>query len=172
LGWGGTTVVTVSASDLDGNSVTQAISVAVESVFTDWGESYSLQGSEALPGSDVDGDLLVNAAEFVLMGSPVVADANTVEPRGSLTQVAQQSFASLTFKLRKDLGGAGVVMEASATLSAGGWSPVWTSADPDSAQVTQRVDQGDYWLITVRDSLPLSPGASQKFLRLLIHTGL
>ncbi len=165
---GGITVLAVMATDLDGNSVSQSVTVEVQSSFSTWLGQYALQGPESLPDADGDHDWLSNAAEFVLMGSPVVADAASVRPAGSVASAGGNRYAAITFKLRKDRSGAEVHIDASSNLAPSSWTSVWSSTDLDSPQVVQRDDLGDHWLLTVRDANPLADAASAHFLRLQV----
>jgi len=59
-------------------------------------------------------------------------------------------------------------VEASDTLAAGSWTPIWTSTDGFGASpVTSAVDQTDRTVLTVRDNQP-SPPATHRFLRVKI----
>ncbi|MEK7674226.1 MAG: peptidylprolyl isomerase [Verrucomicrobiota bacterium] len=166
--FGGTTLLTVTATDLDGNTASQQVIVEVASAYTAWLNQHALQGGDSMPGADKDGDTIPNAVEFALAGSPVASDAASILPTGSLATVGGQPRATLAFNLRKSLGGAAVVIEASSTLAGGSWTTIWTSDDSSDLLVVQRVDQGDHWLITVRDTAPFSPGSTHRFLRLLV----
>ena len=167
---GGTNFVTIAATDLDGNSVTQAVTAVVTSAFFDWAQQNSLSGTNALVGGNVDGDRFVNAVEFALLGAPAVNDAAVIAPRGSVVTVGAQRFLAATFKLRKVLGGFTVTLNAAdAVAGAGGaWTAVWTDVDLAGAQVTQRTDGGDHWLLTVRDSQALGSGATRRFLQVVV----
>lgn len=166
--FGGTGIVTVTATDLDGNSFSQPLTVEVASAYGDWTGLHQLGGPDAMPDADTDNDLLPNVVEFVLMGSPNDSDRASSLPAGSFVSVALQQHAALTFKLRKDLSGVSVVMEASAELSPGSWVAVWNNTELDSNLEVQRVDRGDHWLITVRDPASFSHGTQQHFLRLRV----
>ena len=166
--FGGSTVITVTATDLDGNSVSQTVTSEVVTAYSTWQNQFTLQGVNSMPGADPESDSLKNAVEFALMGSPLVSDAATILPTGSSVTTNSQTYAALTFKLRKNLGSATVVLQASSNLTAVGWSQVWTSAELSGSQVMQRADQGDHWLLTVRDTTPVSPGNFSRFLRLQV----
>jgi cyclophilin family peptidyl-prolyl cis-trans isomerase len=168
--FGGTSVVTVAATDLDGNSLSQSVTVQVVSAYSTWAGQTGLQGTNSLPSADPDGDGMPNGVEFALVGSPTNSDAAVTRSIGVFTSTGGQPYAALTFKLRKDLGGVLITVNASSTLASGGWAPIWTSNDLGSPLVAALVDQGDHWRITLRDSTPLSAGASQRFLRLVVNT--
>ena len=140
----------------------------VATAYSDWQRAYSLQGTDSTPGSDPDGDSVPNAVEFALMGSPLVSDAASILPTGSSVTANSQTYAALTFKLRKNLSGATVLMQTAAALTNGAWTTVWTSADLAGALVMQRVDGSDHWGLTVRDTTSISPALPRRFLRLLV----
>ena len=165
---GGTNFVTIAATDLDGNSVTQAFAVVVTSAFSDWAQQNSLSGTNALVGGNVDGDRFVNAVEFALLGAPALNDGAAIAPRGSVVTVGAQRFLAATFKLRKVLGGFTVTLNAADAVASAPWTTVWTDADLAGAQVTQRTDGGDHWLLTVRDAQPLGAGATRRFLQVVV----
>lgn len=166
--FGGTTILTVTATDLDGNSVSQEVTVEVATAYSAWLSSFSLAGAGSLPGVDGDGDLFVNAVEFALGGSPGTPDRASTAASGTQVGLTNQTFGALIFKMRKDLAGAVLEMKASSSLDPGSWQTVWTSADLAGPQVVQKLDQGTHWLLTVRDDMPLPSGGVPRFLRLFV----
>lgn len=168
-GFGGTTTLTLTAVDLDGMSVSQPVTVEVTSAYTTWLSQYTLQGAAASPGADPEGDARPNAVEFALVGSPVLSDADSTRPAGSVVSAGGNSYAAVTFKLRKNLSGAMVILKASSVVSQTGWTQVWTSNDLAGPQVLERVDQGDYWRLTVRDTTPFGANVRQRFLALSVQ---
>ncbi len=167
---GGTNQVTVVATDLDGNSVTQSFAVVVGSAYGDWAAAGRLAGRGAMPGVDGDGDGLANAVEFALMGSAGMADAAMVLPRGLPVVLAGERYGAVRFKLRKELAGLVVRLEAAGVVLGASWDVVWTSDDLAGAQVVERVDSGDHWAVTVRDAQALGGGGARRFLRLVVGT--
>ncbi|MCX6903087.1 MAG: peptidylprolyl isomerase [Verrucomicrobia bacterium] len=167
--FGGTTVVTVAATDLDGTSLSQSVAVEVASSYSAWLNQYALQGTNALPGADKDGDRVPNVVEFALMGSPTLSDAAAILPKGSIVTTNGQQYGTLTFKLRKSLAGVSVVMKVSTAVAGASWTTVWTSDDLSSPIVMRRDDLGDSWQLQVRDTTPLSAGSGSRFLRLLVN---
>jgi cyclophilin family peptidyl-prolyl cis-trans isomerase len=165
--FGGVTTLSLAAIDLDGNSVTQAVEVEVSTPYSAWLNQNTLEGTNSTPQADPDRDAVVNGVEFALGGSPTVPDRAGTMPKGALVQVSGEAYAALTFRLRKDLGGATVVMWAADTLP-DPWAQVWTSQDLAGPQVLERLDQGDYWLVTVREPAPLLSAAPTRFLRLTV----
>jgi len=165
--FGGITVLTVSATDLDGNSVSQSVTGEVVSAYSDWLKTNSVPSSNSAPWTDADGDGIPNVVEFALMGAPLVRDTASFLPSGASVSASGQTYGALSFQLRKNLSGATVLMQAAAALTNGSWTTIWTSADLTGPQVTQRVDGNDHWRLTVRDNLPISL-ATRRFLRLLV----
>ncbi|MBI3882045.1 MAG: fibronectin type III domain-containing protein [Verrucomicrobia bacterium] len=166
---GGTTVITVTATDLDGNATPQDVTVEISSPYTTWLNSFSLTGSNSLPAANSDGDRFNNAVEFALMGSPVAADNASIKGTNSLVTVTGQQYLALTFKVRKSLGGAVVLVRSAATYN-GSFATIWTSDDVANPLEFARVDHGDHWLITVRDSVAVSAAAPGRFLNLEVQT--
>jgi cyclophilin family peptidyl-prolyl cis-trans isomerase len=166
--YGGTTVVSVVATDLDGHSLTQAVTVEVASAYSSWLARYSLQGPDALPGADYDGDTRPNAVEFALGGSPVLSDADTIQPVPLVVNLGGSVYGALAFRLRKDLSGLMVWLKSAPAVAGASWNNVWSSADLTGSQVWQRTNQGEFWWLTVRDATPLATGTSQRFLRLVV----
>jgi len=158
----------VTATDLDGNSTSQTVTCEVATAYSAWQNQYTLQGTNAMPDADPDGDRLRNAVEFALMGSPQVSDACSILPSGRCVTTNSEPYPALTFKLRKDLGGAMVLLQSSSDLTVEGWSQVWSSEDLTGPQVMQCVDQDNHWLLTVRDATPFSTGTPIRFLCLQV----
>ncbi len=165
---GGTNLITVTATDLDGNTVSQTFTVIVTSAYSDWAQANALTGTNAVPAADPEHDGLPNAIEFALMGSPALNDAPATRPRGSLVTTNGTRFLAFTFKLRKNLSGITVNLSAAANLSGAPWTTVWSGTDLTGPQIITRTDQGDHWQLTIRDSQPVAGGPSLRFLRLLV----
>lgn len=165
---GGTNLITVTATDLDGNTVSQTFTAVVTSAYSDWAQANSLTGTNAQPAADPDHDGLPNAAEFALMGSPALNDAVATRPHATIVTTNATRFPALTFKLRKNLSGLTVNLTAAANLSGAPWTPIWTGTDLTAPQVITRTDQGDHWQLTIRDTQAVST-APLRFLRLLVN---
>ena len=121
-----------------------------------------------LSGADPEGDGMANAVEFALGGTPTVPDRAATLPAGGFAEAGGQRYATLTFRLRKSLGGANVLLKASPNLTGADWFEVWSGAHLDAPEVLQRLDQGEFWRLTVRDTAPFTPGTPTRFLRLLV----
>jgi cyclophilin family peptidyl-prolyl cis-trans isomerase len=166
--FGGITTLTVAATDLDGNTNVQSFVVEIASAYTTWLNQFALAGGNSLPTADPDGDGVTNAVEFALAGSPTVPDAAASRPRHSLTNISSQPYLAVNFKLAKDLSGASVLINAANQVT-GGWTNLWSSSNLASPLVTRLVDQGSNYLITVRDTAPVTTGASNRFLNLRVQ---
>lgn len=166
--FGGATAITITATDLDGNTTGQTFIVEVASAYTTWLNQFALAGSNSLPTADPDGDGVTNAVEFALAGSPTVPDAAASRPRHSLTNISSQPYLALNFKLAKDLSGASVLINGANQVT-GSWTNLWSSSNLASPLVTRLVDQGSNYLITVRDTAPATTGASNRFLNLRVQ---
>lgn len=164
---GGTNQITIEATDLDGNTVSQTFTAIVTSAYSDWVLANALTGTNAPPAADPERDGLPNAVEFALMGSPTLNDAPATRPRGSLVTTNSTRFPALTFKLRKNLSGLTVNLSAAADLSGAPWNSIWSGTDLTGPLVMTRTDQGDHWQLTIRDPQAGST-APLRFLRLTV----
>ena len=166
--FGGTNLITITATDLDGNTVSQTFTTIVTSAYSDWVQANALTGTNALPAADPEHDSLPNAVEFALLGSPALNDAPATRPRGSVVTTNSTRFPALTFKLRKELSGLTVALSAAANLSGAPWTSIWSGTDLTGPQVITRTDQGDHWQLTIRDTQSVGAGPSLRFLRLRV----
>ena len=166
--FGGTNLVTVTATDLDGNPVAQTFTVVVTSAYADWALANALTGTNALPAADPERDGLPNAVEFALVGSPALNDATVTLPRATLVATNGQRFPALAFKLRKNLSGITVTLSAATDLSGAPWISIWSGTDLIGPQVFTRTDQGDHWQLTIRDAQAITAGPSLRFLLLTV----
>ena len=168
--FGGLTTLTLTATDLDGNSFAQPVRVEVSSGYTTWLKQAGLADAAATPGADPDSDGVPNALEFALLGAPGMPDAAAILPVPSLVTVGDQPYPAVTFNLRKNLSGATLVLQSSPTLTNPTWTPFWDSAaSPAPGNVVQSSDAGDHWLLTVRDVAPVTSGSAARFVRLVMQ---
>ncbi len=164
--FGGASVITITATDLEGNSVSTNVTVEINSPYTTWLNQYSLTDLAALPGANPDGDAFPNAVEFALNGSPTNADSSVVKSIPSLVTVSNQQYLALNFNMAKSLSGATVLVAGTTNVSNSNWPTVWTSNDASTNQVVQKVDQTNFWKMTVRDNTPIATNAPSRFLQL------
>ncbi|HEY6170268.1 MAG TPA: peptidylprolyl isomerase [Verrucomicrobiae bacterium] len=167
---GGAATLTITATDLDGNNGSQSVVVEINTEYSAWLNQFSLTNASSLPAADPDGDGVINAVEFALGGNPNSADAASTRPTNSIVTVSTQQFLALTFKMRTNLSGATVLLRGNSQLATNGWTNVWTSAGLGASNVVSQTSQGAYWLMTVRDAVPISTGGSQRFLNLQVQT--
>ena len=167
--FGGTTVLTIMATDLDGNTLTTNITVEITSPYTTWLNQYGLTGANSLPGANLDADGHPNAVEFALNGSPTNSDAANIRSTTSIVTVSNQQYLALNFNMATNLGGATVLIKGTTNVADSNWPIVWTSNDSSTNQVVQKLNQTNYWKMTVRDNSPISTNAPQRFLQLQVQ---
>ena len=155
---GGESLITVRATDLDGNWVEQSFTVSVPLSFADW-----IAGQSPPPGQegahlDADAGGLDNLAEFAYMGSATnTLDDVAVKPVFALD--ATNHVLSAEFNMRK-----GTVLQytvrSASELSPADWAVVWNSSTnaTSEAHVTVLENEPTHLRIRVRDTLsPASP---------------
>ena len=155
---GGESVITVRATDLDGNSVEQSFTVSVPLSYADWIADQAPPLGQDGAHQDADAGGLDNLAEFAYMGSATNAlDDVAVKPVFRLDATNQT--LSVEFNLRK-----GTILQytvrSASELVPGDWDVVWNSVTNtvSDAQVTLLEDQPTHRRIRVRDNLsPPSP---------------
>lgn len=159
----GTTAVTVGATDVDGNTTSQTFAVTVQQTVAEWAAGQGLTGSQAAPGARQPNGL-TNLHAFAFMADPahgIPAHLPTVAVKAS----DPTPRAKITFPVRKYAAGLTYVVEASSTLGAGDWTPLWNSADGFGAPAVSAVaDQGESALVTIADTQPATASA-RRFLR-------
>ena len=161
----GTTSITVTATDVDGNVTPQTFTVTVQQTFAQWAAAAGVPGGQSGAADNPDRDGLTNLQEWAFFGNPNVADTAAHLPGVVLTPVAGSKFLEITFPVRKFAANLAYSVEASATLLAGDWTVIWTSAQGFAVPaVTAAADQSDRTIVTVRDTAG-SPAAGRRFLR-------
>lgn len=162
----GTSTVTVRATDLEGRSVDQAVTVTVGSFFSNWAASQGLPVGKDGPADDADGDGDTNLEEFAFMTNPMSAGESTHLTPNAQTFGPDQK-GTITFKVRK-FTNLTYTAEASGDLATGGWTTIWTTLDGfAAANVVSAVDNPDHTLLTVKDTAALTTGV-QRFLRVKV----
>jgi len=165
----GTAVITVTATDLDDLTNSTTFNVTVNDSLAQWAANKGLSGGQAAPTADPDGDGHSNLEEFAFLTDPTIS--NNVNATSYATADASGvKYGRITFPVRKFAPDLTYTVEASDTLAAGSWTPLWTSADGFSAPVViSAVDQTDRTMVTVQDT-QASPPATRRFLRVKITT--
>ena len=165
----GTTSVTVTATDVDGNTTPQVFAVEVKQTLAQWAAGQGLVGGQSGAADNPDHDALTNLQEWAFFGNPNLADTAARLPGVALTPVAAAKFLEITFPVRKFATNLSYSVEASATLLPGDWTTIWTSAQGFAMPaVSAAVDLSDRTVVTVRDSAS-SPAAPRRFLRATVQ---
>jgi hypothetical protein len=166
----GTAQATVIATDVDGNTTSQTVSVEVRQSFAQWIAGQSVPEGQSGPGDDPDRDMLDNLEECALFGDPSVADHAAHRPGCALAPAGTDRFLEITFPVRKFTELVYVVQGA--TDLGAGWSQVWSSADGfDAPAVVAAEDLDDRTVVTVRDTVS-SAASSRRFLRVTMSEAL
>jgi len=159
----GITNITVTATDLDGLSNQQIISVNLLDTYSSWTAQQMFPNGENGPNQDPDGDGWDNLNEFAFIGNPALPNTIGQVVFSGITGTTP-SYLTLTFPVRKLTQKLSYQVEANDGLT-GSWALLWKSSDGFAhPQVVAAVDQADRTIITVRDTatIGLSP---QRFLR-------
>jgi cyclophilin family peptidyl-prolyl cis-trans isomerase len=163
---GGTATITVSATDLDSQSIQHSFAVTVEEHLGDWLTAQNFPDpADAGPLANPDGDTLPNICEFALMTDPQMHSPEILS--GTTTSGADR-FLALSFPVRKFTGsGFSYAVESQDALT-GTWTEVWNSNQGFAhAQVVSSTDLADRTDVTVRDTAPITAGGNQ-FLRMRV----
>jgi len=162
----GTAAITVTATDLDGQSLLRTFSVTVEEHLSDWltAQNFPAPG-DAAALANPDADTLPNIFEFALMTDP---RAHSPEITSGTTTVGPDRFLTLSFPVRKLTGGSFRYAVESHSALTGAWTEVWNSGQGFAhAQVVASNDQPDRTDVTVRDTSAITAGG-EHFLRLRV----
>jgi peptidyl-prolyl cis-trans isomerase A (cyclophilin A) len=163
---GGSTSITVRASDSVGNTVDDNFSVTITDTFTSWGARNSFPNDQSGIHQNPDGDAWDNLQEYAFLGDPAVTSpaAQTIFQGSNGTS---PSFLTLTFPLRKFTQALIYAVEANDSLS-GTWTEIWKSTNGLAhPQVVSALEQADRRVITIKDTASLST-SPQRFLRLRV----
>ncbi len=162
----GTATITVTATDLDGQSIQRTFGIIVEEHLTDWlsGQNFPDPG-DAVPLANPDHDTLVNIMEFALLTNPQEFSPS-ITP-GTVTVEAGR-YLSLSFPVRKFTGGGFRYAVEGHDALTGTWTELWNSDQGFThTLVAEAADQPDRTVITVRDAVAITPG-SRRYLRLRV----
>lgn len=161
----GTTTIALTATDLDGQSVSAVLPVTVLDSYASWSARQGFATpNDAEATADPDHDGLSNLEEFALATAPRAATAGI--PAGRIAN----SHLELTFTLNTWAAGTLVTVQ-SATDPAGPWADVWQSTDGFSHPwIASSTLAGGVASVVARDPAALpDPLTAKKFLRLKIH---
>jgi cyclophilin family peptidyl-prolyl cis-trans isomerase len=160
----GATLITVTATDLDNQSISRSFTATVDQSFAPWLISQNFSGNDALPDSDPDLDNRSNLLEFAFLSDPRSPNQSSLPTPGTAS-ISGASHLTLAFPIRRFAGNLRYQIEATDSTS-GPWSPIWNSSDGlshplvlSAATLSDRID------VTIRDSSPITPG-TRRFLRL------
>jgi cyclophilin family peptidyl-prolyl cis-trans isomerase len=158
----GTTSVTVTATDLDGNSEQQMFDVTVSITLDSWAASLGVPSGEDDPEDDIEMDGLTLLEDFAFVGTPTGNDRDKL-PTTGVEDNGGTLTGCITFRMRKDASTLRYEVEANGQLT-GMWSSVWDSSQGFTPANVTAVDEGTHWSVTVKDSTPVTQG-SPRFMR-------
>lgn len=158
----GVATITVTATDLDGNTVQQTFDVTVNATLATWAAGLGVPPGEDDAGDDIEMDGLTLLEDFAFMGSPTANDRDKL-PVADVDDDMGIRTGSIVFRVRKNVPSLLYAVEAHGQLT-GMWSTIWESTDGFGAANVSAVDQGDHWLVTVKDTTALTPG-NPRFMR-------
>jgi cyclophilin family peptidyl-prolyl cis-trans isomerase len=158
--------LTVTATDLDGNSTSQVVTVRVRQSFAQWAVARQIPNGQNGALDNPDQDALPNCLEFAFFGNPVLTDS--VSPASSLAVDAGSRFLEVTFPVNKLAVGLTYRVDASLNLQTNEWATLWSSSEGFSLPaVSNAVDQPDRTIVTIRDPSG-SPASPRRFLRVSV----
>lgn len=156
----------VVATDLDGNSTSQVVTVLVRQSFVQWAAAKQIPNGENGLLGNPDQDALPNLLEFGFFGNPILTDS--VSPAFSLVAGAGSRFLEVTFPVNKLAVGLTYRVDASVNLQADQWATLWSSSQGFSVPaVTAAVDLPDRTMITIRHPNGSST-SPRRFLRVAV----
>jgi len=106
-------------------------------------------------GTDPDGDGITNLMEYALDLDPKVASV-----AGMPTMASTNGYLTLIYRKNKQATDITYLVEATGALNSDSWST-------NGLTIMSTVDSNTYWLITVRDAVPVSI-ATNRFMRLKV----
>ncbi len=160
----GSAVISVTATDLDGQNIERMFRVTVQESMGDWLATRNFSSQEgAMHDADPDGDGIRNIFEYAWIEDPLAA-TRPLWPSLSVSTAGDQRLA-LKFPVRKYSGPGFRYTAFGAPSLAGPWAALWSSADGFTHErVSSLEDQADRTVVTVTDSEVVTPG-SRRFLR-------
>ena len=160
----GTALITITATDLDNQSISRSFTTTVDQSFAPWLASQNFSGNDNLPDSDPDLDNRSNLLEFAFLSDPRSPNQSSLPTPGT-TSISGSTHLTLAFPIRRFAGNLRYQVEAASSTS-GPWSPVWISTDGLShPRVLSSSLAADRINVTISDSSPITPG-NRRFLRL------
>lgn len=164
----GVATITVTATDIDGQSGSQNFTVTVDPTYSQWAAAQGLPPGETDAEDDPDNDELTNLEEFAFMGNPSVPGDPSARPAAIIQDDAGVKKAAITFKIRKGVSGLSYAVQKSINLGSASWTvTLWQTTDGLAAPNITVIDNGDHYVATVRDSTGLA-GGSECFLRVQV----
>lgn len=168
----GSADVTVTATDLDGLTVSHTFRVSVSNglTYAQWAAANGFASPEdAEASADPDRDGLVNLLEYALAAPPLASSPAATE---ALTVTRENArHAAIRFTLGDYLSGVTAAVEAATDL-AGPWQTVWEHGQgTEHPLVVESVKSDGKITLTVRAAEPLSAEAPRRFLRLKVAAG-
>lgn len=158
----GSATITVTATDLDGQSTQQTFNVSVNTTLGTWAQDLGVPPGEDGVEDDIEMDGLTLLEDFAFLGSPTANDRDKLPTAESVSDAGGKT-GCIVFRMRKYSPTLLYEVEAHGQLT-GIWPTVWRSTDGFGGANVTADDQGDHWLVTVKDSTPFSPG-NPRFMR-------
>lgn len=159
----GITNISVTATDLDGLTHSQSISINLLDTFSSWSALQTFPNNENGPNQDPDGDGWDNLNEYAFLGNPALPSTTSQAVFPGVT-VTTPNHLTLTFPVRKLTQKLSYQVEANNGLTES-WATLWKSSDGFAhPQVVTAVDQTDRTVVTVKDTATIGPNP-QRFLR-------
>jgi cyclophilin family peptidyl-prolyl cis-trans isomerase len=164
----GITTVSLVATDLDGNSTTEPLTITVEDDFTAWAARENLPPDQNGLLQNPDGDGQNNLLEYAFSLSPTIAQQSVHPALGRTALEPAGEVMTLQFPMRKFARDLRYIVEANSQLT-GPWTEVWNSSlGLQHARVSQALDQGASTLVSIRDTSRIG-SSTTRFLRLRVE---
>jgi len=162
-GTAGTTLLTITATDLDGASVSTTLPITVSISYALWAGRESASGPEE--SSDSGG--LTNFEEYAYGGDPNDGtDDSLLVPTGSSDD---EGFGVITFRHRNFSPDISYTVQTSSDSV--NWSPIWTTSDGfGAANVSSVTNEGEIKVVSIRSN-SLITDQSKLFFRLVVSSG-